>query len=210
MPEDRTPSGRWVRPLLGAIAAVLLATLGFVGGKLHDELSTPDTHSAEAGFARDMSAHHAQAVQMAWIAYPKATRSEVRSLTTDIAILQEYQIGVMQTWLKDWHLERNSDRPAMAWMPNGARELTADGLMPGMASAAELNDLRAATGKQVDILFCQLMLRHHLGGIHMVDGVLAQARDKDVRELAQSLRNAQSNEISVMQQLLTDLGGTAK
>jgi len=210
MQDSFAASRRWVRPLLVVLAAAILLTLGFAGGTLYSRLSTPDTNSAEAGFARDMSRHHAQAVDMSWIAYPKATRPEVRTMALDIATAQEYQIGVMQTWLKTWHLERNTERPAMAWMPNGTKELTPDGLMPGMATDAELNALRTATGKDVDILFCQLMLRHHLGGIHMVDGLLAQSHDPGVRELALMMRVGQTHEVTIMQDLLTDLGASPK
>jgi hypothetical protein len=39
--------------------------------------------------------------------------------------------------------------------------VSADGLMPGMATKDELAKLRAATGRDLDILYSQLMIRHH-------------------------------------------------
>ena len=197
---------RWVRLLLiGLLTAIALA-VGFTGGVFAGQLTAPGTDSPEAGFARDMSTHHAQAVELAMTAYPKATQPEVRIWALDIATSQEFQIGQMQTWLEQWHLDPTGDRAAMAWMPNGANELRADGLMPGMATDAERAKLRAATGIQVDILFCQLMIRHHLGGLHMIEGALKLSHNGQVRELAQGMYNLQRGEVDMMQQLLKELG----
>ncbi len=191
--------------LLGALAALVALAIGFAAGLLAPSLNTPGDNSAEAGFARDMSTHHAQAVEMSMIAYPKATDPEVKASAYNIALGQQAEIGVMQTWLKDWHLLPTGTRPKMAWMPDGQRTLV-NGLMPGMATDAELTQLQNATGKQLDILFCQLMLRHHLGGIHMIDGLLAETHDTQVRDVALTMKRNQQAEIDVFRQTLTQLG----
>ena len=94
----------------------------------------------------------------------------------------------------------------MAWVPNGANMLHPDGRMPGLASKDELRRLEDANGRAADILFCQLMLRHHLGGIHMVDAVLQAADNDRVRELAEQMRNAQQGEIEAMREMLKAWG----
>src|SRR5882762_10519165 len=109
--------------IVGVVAAVALLSIGYTVGWYTPRLTTPGTDSAEAGFARDMAEHHAQAVEMGMIAYQKASTPEVRSLGGDIAITQQGQIGVMNTWLKDWGLSPNSDKPPMSWMPDGQRAL---------------------------------------------------------------------------------------
>jgi len=192
------------RIIAGALAAVFLLAIGFGAGLL-TRPGTPGDDSADAGFARDMSTHHAQAVEMGMIAFQKASLPEVRTLGGDIALTQKGQIGVMSTWLKDWGLDVNTTRPPMSWMPNGQAELV-NNLMPGMATREEVAKLNSATGKQVDILFCQYMLRHHLGGIHMVDDVLAQNPRPEVRDLAQTMKQNQTAEVSVLRTLLTQLG----
>jgi uncharacterized protein (DUF305 family) len=55
-------------------------------------------------------------------------------------------------------------------------------------------------------LFLQYMLRHHLGGIHMVDGILAETSNSEVRELAEGMKRGQGGEIKTMTDLLTRLG----
>ncbi len=175
--------------------------LGFPAGMLTSRAhSTPGDTSAEAGFARDMKIHHAQAVQMGMIEYQKGSNLAVRTLGADIALTQQAQIGMMTQWLDDWGLGANGTTPPMSWMPDGA-SLVHDGLMPGMATPEQIKQLESATGPDVDRLFLQLMINHHLGGIHMVEGALKVVKDPDVIALAQNMKSGQQGEITAMQQL---------
>jgi len=193
------------RLTLVAVAALAVGVLlGFGVGWLVPRLTAPGDDSAEAGFARDMSSHHAQAVEMALLAYRNGENPGVRQLGYDIATVQQAQIGVMQTWLRDWGLSPTGSRPRMAWMPDGQQSLE-NGLMPGMATPQQLEQLRNAKGRDFDVLFCQLMLRHHLGGIHMVDGVLSETSDGEVQGLAEGMKAGQTKEVKILQDLLTDL-----
>ncbi len=201
---DGTPR-RWTRVLAVALAAVLLVGAGLAAGLLISHDKTPGDTSVEAGFARDMAEHHAQAVEMGMIAYQRGNLSDVRMLAQDIALTQQAQIGIMHEWLKEWHLLPTSDQPRMAWMPDGQKSMESGNRMPGMATAEEIDKLRNATGRDLDVLFCQLMLRHHLGGIHMVDGVLAKAKDRRVIELATGMKKAQTSEIQALEGLLKGL-----
>jgi uncharacterized protein (DUF305 family) len=185
--------------------AVLLLLAGYAAGWLVPRLGVPGESSPEAGFARDMSEHHGQAVEMGMIAFQKATLPDVRTLGGDIAITQQGQIGMMQTWLKSWGLGPNSADPPMAWMPDGAEALDGN-RMPGMATREEIQKLRTATGKEVDILFCQYMHRHHLGGIHMVNGLLETSSNGEVRGLAETMKRGQSSEVQLLEKLLKELG----
>ena len=193
------------RIVAGVVAAVVIAMIGFTVGALTSRPDHPDEGSADVGFARDMSAHHGQAVEMGMIAFQNATLPEVRTLGGDIAMTQESQVGMMQTWLKEWGVGPNGSTPPMSWMPEGQQSLNGN-LMPGMATREEIAKLKAAKGTDLDILFLQYMLRHHLGGIHMVDGVLAQNPTQEVRDLAETMKKNQSGEITVMQTMLAHLG----
>ncbi len=202
---------RWIA---GIAAGVLLLALAYIGG-LVTPSSTPGDNSPEAGFARDMTIHHAQAVAMAMIIWqaPLLTDTpadadasrQIHGLANDIALQQQQQIGQMAVWLQDWHLQPTGTQPHMAWMPDGQQELVG-GLMPGMATTDQINQLTTDTGRQQYILFCQLMLRHHQGGIHMVEGVLDETHNSQVRDLAESMKTGQLLEVGLMQQLLTELG----
>ena len=160
--------------------------------------SAPGEESPEAGFARDMSTHHAQAVAMGMIAQQRGTNITVRVIGGDIALTQQGQIGMMSQWLREWNLNVNGTGRPMAWMPDGQDSLE-DGLMPGMATQDEMNKLDQARGPEVDRLFIQMMIKHHLGGIHMVDGILKRSQNKDVVFLASSMKAGQQKEIRDLQ-----------
>lgn len=206
-----TARTKWI----AALAALVIAAVAYTAGVLTPGLRTPGNASAEAGFARDMAVHHAQAVAMSMIMWqaPLLTdnstdaeaSSEIQTLAYDIATDQQEQIGEMSTWLQDWHLLPTSTAPRMAWMPDGTKELV-NGLMPGYATTDQMDELSQAKGKTLDILFCQLMVRHHLGGIHMVEGVLSETKNAQVRTLAEAMQAGQQREVTIMQQLLTKLG----
>lgn len=196
-------TGRW-RRRAGLVALVCLAVLvGYAVRVDVEVVSRPGDASAEAGFARDMAVHHAQAVEMALLAYSTAEMPATRTMAYAVATSQQAQIGTMDTWLTDWHLNLTSTRARMAWMSDGMSMLTPDGRMPGMASDADLDRLRQATGKQVDILFCQLMTAHHLGGITMIDGILARTHNPQVLALARLMKANQQADIASMQDMLT-------
>lgn len=208
--DEPEPPARW-RPgrgfvALAVVAAVALLGLGFLAGHWGPILTAPADDSAEAGFARDMSTHHRQAVHMAMVEYDRGQDSTVRRIAYDIATTQQYQVGVMEGWLSEWRLPQTTDRAPMAWVPGGKGMLQTDGRMPGLASRDELAKLEAASGKDADILFCQLMLRHHLGGIHMIDAVLDSSDNDRVTELAGQMRQAQQGEIEALRELLKVLG----
>lgn len=189
-----------------ALAVVVGLLLGYGAGLLAPKLTRPGDSSPEAGFARDMSTHHAQAVEMAMLAHEKASDPDVRVLAADIALTQQAQIGMMRSWLQDWHLDPTGSQPRMAWMPDGEAARLTDGLMPGMATDAERDQLRRATGHEFDVLFLRLMRTHHLGGIHMAEGVVKVSDDGQVRDLAEAMVTGQKKEIAGIDALLGKLG----
>ena len=74
--------------------------------------------------------------------------------------------------------------------------------MPGMASQAELNRLAGLKGRAADVLFLQLMVRHHQGGVEMAQYAAARARVPQVRALATQMALDQTQKISLMRNLL--------
>lgn len=191
----RGVDGRW---LLAGLAVGLLLGLGI--GYLLPSLGRPSDDSPEAGFARDMSTHHAQAVEMGMMAYTRATNPEVQTMARDIALTQQGQIGMMQAWLREWKLDPTGAQPPMAWMPGGA-ESVRDGLMPGMATQTEIDQLRTAEGTAGDLHFLKLMIQHHLGGIHMAQEIVRVSDEDEVKDIAQVAIDGQQRELTDMQNL---------
>ncbi|WP_435845708.1 DUF305 domain-containing protein [Streptomyces exfoliatus] len=171
---------------------------------------TPSTTSADAGFARDMSVHHQQAVEMSFIVRDRTQDEEVRRLAYDIANTQANQRGMMLGWLDLWELPKvQSGVEPMTWMGMGGSGDTGplDGaLMPGMATNAQLDELRKASGREAEILYLKLMTEHHRGGVHMAQGCVQKCSVDIERDLAQGMVDAQESEILLMANMLKKRG----
>ena len=210
----------WVRPFVIAAAALVLLLVGATGGLLiarstEAAVPIPAADSVDVGFAQDMSVHHQQAAEMAAWERDHTTDPDLRQLSFDIESTQTAQIGRMQGWLELWGAAGQPvGRAYMTWMAAEAMHgmtMTANGgvtTMPGMASAADLKSLRAATGKPLDVLFLQLMLRHHEGGATMLSYAAQNATQPQVRNLAAQMLSSQTAEADYMKQLLAQRGAS--
>jgi uncharacterized protein (DUF305 family) len=222
MDQAESPSGgRRLRLVVAAVvAALLVATGAFAAGRLSAPVaSAPSNSSVEAGFARDMQEHHGQAVEMALIIRDNTDDPDVRLLAYDIATSQSQQAGQMFGWLSVWGLPQTAAEPSMTWMTRppisgggGHEGMTNDagshepgGAMPGMATAAQLDELRSLTGTAAERLFLTLMIAHHKGGVEMARALLERSNEGVVRSLATGVVSSQSGEITYMQDLLEAL-----
>ncbi|WP_036553689.1 DUF305 domain-containing protein [Nocardiopsis sp. CNT312] len=200
-------SGRFL-PLW--IAAVLVV-LALCGGYLLGRPSYPLDTSADAGFLRDMSSHHAQAVDMSLIILDKTDDPDLRTIATDIARTQQAQIGIMQGWLTAWGLNSRGTQPPMTWMVAGGHDHGAGPgevpeWMPGLATPEEMAALEAAEGVEAEVLFLELMIAHHEGGIEMAVAEADLGGQDLVVELAGGMADAQEKEIVLMEGMLADRG----
>ena len=186
--------------VVGAVVAVLIAW----------RWDVPRDDSAEAGFARDMATHHAQAVDMSFVIRDKSSDEALRTLAYDIIVTQSTQRGVFMGWIQEWGLPQASTAPRMTWMPgHAAEERGATGgtpLMHGMASDDELRRLRVAQGTDAEILFLQLMIRHHEGGVLMARAVSGLSRRAGVVGMAKRIEDGQRAEIVGMTEMLSTRG----
>ena len=154
--------------------------------------------SPEVVFARDMIAHHEQAVEMALILRDRTTDSTLRDYALDIILTQQGQVGQMQGWLSSYGVPLVGANPPMR----------GQGEMMGMAKRADVNALRTVSVPQLEVRFLQLMITHHEGGVMMAHDVLDRTRRPEVRRLAQSVVDGQTAEIRFMEGLLKARGGT--
>lgn len=192
--------------ILTVAALVIAVTAGHLWGtRSADSATAVSSSPVDAGFVRDMSTHHTQAVTMAGYERDNSANASLKLLAFDIETGQEFQIGQMQGWLDAWGLARQSSRPEMAWM-GGPAHMQGGAPMPGMASPAQVAKLESLHGPALDTLFLQLMIHHHQGGLPMAQFAADHAGQQYVRELAQSMLASQGAEIVEMERLLRQLG----
>ena len=201
------------------LVAVAVAALAFAIGRFSTfgagaAGALPGTDSPEAGFARDMQVHHAQAVEMAMDIYRTTDDESVRVLAYDIATTQSAQKGEFYDWLVKWNLPQ-SGGPLMAWMaaaPSGhqhastptATEAELRAQM-GMATTDEIDGMRAATGTDADCRFLSLMIRHHEGALPMAQALVDLGNEPRAIQVAQGVIATQSAEIDLMTSLQKNL-----
>jgi len=77
--------------------------------------------------------------------------------------------------------------------------------MDGMATEEQLEELRTTTGLAADILFLELMIEHHRGGLHMAEEASRTADNPRVRRLAEQIVALQTGEIEEYQGVLKRL-----
>ncbi|GAA2445096.1 DUF305 domain-containing protein [Actinomadura vinacea] len=188
------------------VAAVLVAISALRSGR-------PGDDGPEAGFARDMSVHHAQAVRMSFIVRDRTEDERVRLLAYDIINTQSAQIGMMTAWLDEWELPKTDPAGPMRWMKghgghggSGAAPPGGTAAMPGMATREQLDRLEKASGRDAEVRFLQLMITHHRAGVAMARAVLERTDHARVRALARTMVNGQESEITLMTDMLRQRG----
>ena len=190
--DDRPGRGWLVRAAVVVVAFSFLA--GAVGYAIGVRQEKTPSNATDVGFLVDMSDHHDQAVTMALTVYNRTTDPTIRGFAQDVLVFQRSELGRMAAYLEDHDAVRpdyDPDRPAMAWMgmPMAASRMT------GMASEDQLTALAEATGRELDLMFLDLMTVHHRGGIEMADYAAVHAADPRVRTLATRIARQQTSEI---------------
>lgn len=202
----RRISLRWWVALLSVVVVAVASALVAV---LVVRPSTPGDNSPEAGFARDMQQHHAQAVEMSRIVRDRTDDAATRTLAYDILTTQENQEGQMLGWLVMWGDSQARTAPAMAWMGHDMAGMGMTGAtMPGMASLAQLAKLQTLSGRAAEVFYLQLMIAHHKGGVEMAQAILGLTDRPEVVQLANGMMTSQQSEIKLMESMLADRGAT--
>lgn len=151
---------------------------------------------ADVRFMQGMIAHHAQAIYMSRLATSRGASPRLLKFAIKIDQSQQTEIVLMQDWLR----ANNQAVPDT----NSWRGMT----MPGMLTQAQLDQLSAASGRDFDRQFLELMIKHHEGALMMVADLNASplaAQDVDVSVFANDVETVQTAEIATMHQMLADL-----
>lgn len=205
----------WQHPFNIAVLVVTAALLGgMVGWLIGDSGAQPKHNDVDVGFLLDMREHHEQAVLMGLMYAELAdTDPEIQVVARTIVRGQSLEVGRMIQMLRSFgEPEARSDPSGvMAWMgEHGAHGAGIDpaeyddefSAMPGMATTAQLDALEAASGREADELFVELMIAHHQAGIEMAEYAVEHAANDEVIAFAESIITGQRGEIAELQGLV--------
>ncbi len=167
--------------------------------------------ASDVRFMQGMIHHHAQAIVMAGWAPSHGARSDIQILAARIDVAQRDEIAFMQRWLGE---RRETVPDASAEHEMGGQKVSMsempmpDMMMPGMLSAEQMAQLKAARGTEFDRLFLTFMIQHHTGALTMVDqlfGTVGGGQELYVFRFASDVGADQTTEIDRMQSMLDAL-----
>ncbi|MBM4618519.1 DUF305 domain-containing protein [Rhodococcus hoagii] len=163
--------------------------------------------------------HHNQAIDMSSIALTKSTDPKVKSLAFDILTTSQKPgrsdagvagaVGSGSAAHRRLHDVDDRKRghgghSGHGTAATGAADEHDSSKMPGMASPEEMAALGQATGPELDVMFLQLMLRHHQGGLPMMEYAEQYADVPAVRNLAKKMVSTQQGEATLITGMLAD------
>jgi uncharacterized protein (DUF305 family) len=179
----------------GVALALLVVGLAVAVGLAWPRLPGPT--SAEVRFARDMSAHHSQAVDMSVTLLKRATDPAVKLLAQDIALTQQAQVGQMSGWLMAWGQPISGSEAPMAGMNRKTM---------GLATPNEVQQLGSMPVALAERQYLTLMRAHHQGGVRMAQAALQTVRRPEVQAFAKRVVVAQTSELQAINDLLVQRG----
>lgn len=140
---------------------------------------------SEQEFVEGMIPHHQEAVDTAKEVIARGgTTPEIKKLVQDIVVAQEKEIALMKVWYEEWYKKPYAD--------NGKYD-------------PMMRDLKSLSGKDLDKVFLEDMIMHHMGAIVMAKSVDPYIEHGEIAELAKNIISSQSLEIQQMQQMLKSL-----
>lgn len=141
--------------------------------------------SSEREFIEEMIPHHQEAVDTAKEVIERGgTTSEIKQLVENIVVAQEAEIAEMKLWYDDWYNEPYTD--SGEYMPM-------------------MRKLENLSGVELDQVFLEDMIWHHMGAIMMARSVQPYIEHNEIVELTRAIVSTQSAEIAQMRQMLQTL-----
>jgi uncharacterized protein (DUF305 family) len=144
-----------------------------------------------------MTTHHQGAITLGFEYLPGGSDDVIGHFAREIVFTQSQEIATMNNLIGEAgeaaeHI--GGDDVAMEWMGHPVDP----GEMPGMATAAQLDELAAATGLGADDLFSRLMIAHHAAGAEMAEYEAEHGENDTVRSFAAKVAEIQRTEIAEM------------
>lgn len=158
------------------------------------ETMTGDDH--DRYYIANTIAHHQGAVDMAKLAQTRAKHEELKLMANNIISAQNTEISSMLSWQKTWGYPASSGEMMV--------DHSAMGMMEDMDTM--LKQLEGKSGDDFDKSFLEQMIGHHESAVAMSRPASKNAGHQEVKTLAKAVIDAQTKEITQMNQWQQDWG----
>ncbi len=183
---------------LAASAAVLLAACG--SGDNSDDagsmagmdqgVSAPAAKSwndADVQFAQMMIPDHEMVAQMAVLADKKATTAELKTLAKQMAGQTE-TVQMLTGMLTNWGKPASGDMAGMQ--------------MPGAMTGKDMDMLDSMRkGMEFDMMFAQMMVKHHQGSIQMAKDEQANGANAQAKAMAAEMEKTLTAQVAKLEKI---------
>ncbi len=159
------------------------------GGRHHGGMMHDMRVESEFEYLSHMIPHHQEAIDTAQIILERSDRPEMQAFAQEIITVQTAEIEQMETWLSQWYPNQTFDH---AYTPM-------------------MRDLSGLQGDELDRVFLEDMIMHHMGAVMMSQMLLNRnlVEHEPVRPFAQNIASTQRQEIHQMRVWLQDWFGAS-
>ena len=141
--------------------------------------------TSERAFIEGMIPHHQEAIDTSREVLDRGgSTTEIRELAENIITAQESEIIQMMEWYEDWYGEVYQDTGEYVPM---------------------MRDLSQLSGVELDRVFLEDMVIHHIGAIMMAENIEPYIEREKMYDLITAIIETQTDEIALMQKMLSEL-----
>ncbi len=131
---------------------------------------TAASNEADVMFAQMMIPDHQMIDAMGKLAAKKATTDDLKALAPELREGQAETVSKLQRMLKDWGKPVSADMTGMD--------------MPGVMTDADMSMLESMKGMDFDMMFAQMMVKHHEASIKMARDEQANGANTEAKAMA--------------------------
>ena len=146
-------------------------------------------NDADVAFAQMMIPDHQMTAKMAELAQQKAAGKDLKTLAGQMVEGQQKSVTTLQGWLTTWGKPATADMAGMT--------------MPGAMTDKDMTMLKSMKGMDFDMMFAQMMIKHHEGSIQMAKDEQAKGSSAEAKAMAASMIKTRQAEVEQLRKLST-------
>jgi uncharacterized protein (DUF305 family) len=169
-----------MKPYVVFTLTILLAAAAIAQTPDHDHAAM--MADFDRMFADAMTKHHEEGIRMSEMAVEKAASAELRAMARKMIESERSQIERMQ------RLRPEGPKMSMEQMH------AMPGMMPESEMKRDMARLEAASGREFDLVFTEVMPKHHAGAVEMAQHEIDRGSVEGMKEVAREIAAEQSKE----------------
>ncbi len=188
-----------------AVTVITLAAVLTIGGSVlttrHTVAATLHDSPPDLAFIDMMMMHHDQGIAMSRMAETKGQLPQLKKFAARVIADQEKDKGELQS-LRDRFF---ADTPKADKIRMRDQTMTMRQMQ--RMSATDMRKLEAASGKEFDRAFLDILTKHHQMALDMSRSEIADGERAEVKKMAQETIDKQTKEIAEMREMKKQVGG---